>query len=203
MRSYHTSRLLLSIFEWVVWIVIFIGLFLAFYLADQVPDVIRGRSTPLSTKMTAATPGLILSLIGLICVLLIHHARSVIDTAELTGQILKTSRDQLEVSRQLVRMARSQAQTYTEQAKPKPDEAPTGYGAAPASTSAPSKAEPRTPTGPSFVSHQGKTIKVEDGKYLYNDIPFDSLEKAQEYIDQFILDAPGKLPGVTRNNTHT
>lgn len=91
--------------------------------------------------------------------------------------MLKVARDQLEVSRQGLKQP-SAPTTFTNQ--PSDREKPVGYE--PVRKTSKASAEFKLPK---LLEHKGKEIRVENGKYYCNRIPFETLKKAETYIDNF------------------
>ena len=100
MRSYDTTRGILGFMEFASWAGICIGVVTAL-AAGSAAAKFSGYGAP--SFFAVALPGIVIALFGLIGVVQCQLARAGVDTAELTGQVLKVSRDQLEVSRQALR----------------------------------------------------------------------------------------------------
>lgn len=95
MRSYETARKIFSALEILSWCVVAGGIILALVGASEAP---RGSEFLLSM------PGILLSAFGVIAVAMVQTGRATVDSAEYGQQALKVARDQLEISRQSLKL---------------------------------------------------------------------------------------------------
>ena len=102
MRNYSTARGLFSFIEFVAWTIVVAGVIVA--LAGMSAGNMggsafgRGGGGALGAIL-GALPGLALALFGLISAGFIQNARANVDTAEMTGKMLKIAEAQLQISR--------------------------------------------------------------------------------------------------------
>ena len=120
MRSYETSRTLFGILEFICWAAIVVG---GIMLVVGISALTNARYG-IGPQAVFAVPGLILPLAGLMGVVLVQTARAAVDTAELTGQILHVSRDQLEVSKQSLRQSEALEKGFEALKSARPLESP-------------------------------------------------------------------------------
>lgn len=95
MRSYGTARSIFSLIEFVGWCVVVAGIIAGFFLADSASRYVSDGEKVLLFLMGASS-----SIAGLFIAGAAQSWRAGVDTAELTQQMLKVARDQLEISRQ-------------------------------------------------------------------------------------------------------
>lgn len=100
MRSYQTARRIFGFIEIVAILVIIAGIAIGLAGLAILADAASGRRFPGDLVFVGLVPGAIIVFIGLFGIVIAQSARASVDTAELTGQILKVARDQLEVSKQ-------------------------------------------------------------------------------------------------------
>lgn len=94
MRDYSTARTIFSILEFVAWTAVVIGVIVAVTGAGA-----AGRYGGGGAGLVAAVPGLILSVVGLIAAATVQFYRAGVDTAQMTGKMLKIAEEQLQVSK--------------------------------------------------------------------------------------------------------
>jgi len=194
MRSYEAARSLFSFLAFIAWSVIVIGVLVALASAAGASRYGGGGA-----GLIAMVPGIGIGITGFILVAFVQMGRANVDTAEYTQQMLKISRDQLEVSKQGLKLQSAVPQTFAAASQEESAQEPKTSFASQTEKTAPPKQvvkelEPEQPVDKSTV-YQGKTIRNEQGKFLYNDIPFKTLFAAQEYIDSFAVSQEKKLPG--------
>lgn len=96
MRSYTTSRTILSFFEFCAWTTVVVGILVAaigYTSGSYVAGLARGPSG--FSGILAALPGLGISFVGVVGVIFVQLTRANVDTAEMTGQLLEIARKQL------------------------------------------------------------------------------------------------------------
>lgn len=113
MRSYQAARGFFSFVEFVAWAALILGIVVAVFGGGAAASASFGNNLVAATM--GALPGLAVALIGLYTLVYIQSARASVDSAEYAQQSLKLSRDQFEVSKQLLRLAGGDdtAITYT------------------------------------------------------------------------------------------
>ena len=110
MRSYAAARKLFNILEFLSWIVIVLGLIVAFGGATAGANF--GMAAGGLQAIIASLPGVALSLAGLYGLILVQISRASVDSAEYAQQSLKIAREQLEISREAQLRARAQPIAY-------------------------------------------------------------------------------------------
>jgi hypothetical protein len=110
MRSYHAARAVFSLFSTLAWILILGGVILAVIGFARGPSI--SPYNPDLASTLAAIPGVLLSIFGFVMLVLAQTGRAGVDTAEYSQQMLKASRDHMEVSQQLVRQGEKLEQGY-------------------------------------------------------------------------------------------
>ena len=178
MRSYQTARNVFSIFEVLAWGMVIIGVLIAFGLATGISSF-SGNSSILQ-KILVALPGLGISFFGLVGVVFVEVARATVDSAEYGQQSLKVARDHLEISRQGLMTPSAFPTTYEAIEKEDPTTKRFSF------TNEESIPEPVAQDG-DVIEYEGKEISVENGKFMYNGIPFKTEEMAIRYIDQLLV----------------
>lgn len=100
MRSYDTSRTIFGIVEFLAWASLILG---GLFFVIGLNGVFSRSGFGGNLSAILIVPGVILVVFALLAIVTIQTARAGVDTAELTGQMLKVARDQLEVSRHALR----------------------------------------------------------------------------------------------------
>ena len=181
MRSYETARSLFSFLGFCAWIVVAIGGLVAITGAIGVSQYARGGAA-----LLAVVPGLGVVLAGLLLVAFVQIGRANVDTAEYTQQMLKISRDQLDVSKQSLKQGDTFQKSYANLITETRD-VPRGNGYS-KETAEFSKTEKHNSEPVKQIEqetqYEGRTIKQEDGAYSLGNLSFPSLASAQTYIDQ-------------------
>ena len=145
-----------------------------------------GRHAKEIVILLAMFPGFAVSFIGFLGLALVQIGRAGVDSAEYSQQTLKVARDQLEVSRQALRSPNTTPTSFAATVNPNSASDPPFSRYAPDGQQATQKNEPRiTTSAPRTFRYRSKDIQIENGKYLYNGITFDTREKAERYIDTF------------------
>lgn len=188
MREYNTAKTIFGILEFIAWVAVVGGLLLAFAGASTTTGFSRSPLGPLG-----AIPGLIFSLIGILTAGAAQFFRAGVDTAEMTGQILKISRDQLALAKTANQKTFADHSPTPANAK-EPDLAWTKAAFTPPQAevkSAPPATDqisygkmPETPTHRYAVEHGGETIQLIKGKAHWQDQAFETIDEAKRLIDQ-------------------
>ncbi|MGJ5620563.1 hypothetical protein [Sulfitobacter sp. MF3-043] len=152
--------------------------------------------------LLAMVPGIYIGITGLILVAFVQMGRATVDTAEYTQQMLSISRDQLEVSKQVLKQQNAVPQTFA--AAVQTDSAPepkSSFGNQADKTSPQERMvkdlEPAQLEDRSTI-YKGKTIRDVKGKLLYKGISFDTLLSAKEHIDALAAQPVRKLPAASK-----
>ena len=114
MRSYEAARSLFSFLAFIAWSVVVIGVFVALISAAGASKYGGGGA-----GLLAMVPGIGIGITGFILVAFVQMGRATVDTAEYTQQMLKLSRDQLEVSKQGLKLQNAVPQTFVAAAQTK------------------------------------------------------------------------------------
>ena len=188
MRSYSTARGIFSILEVIGWIMVAIGIFAAIALAGT-----TSRHAPAGAGLIAMLPGLGITVGGFLSVGLVQSWRANVDTAELTQQMLKVARDQLEVSQQALQKSNSTAQSFEAVAATSEKVGGDGYRSARTSDRAEAPDGNQRPAldasevtrgAGGLLTYNGQSIAKAGGSYLVDGMPFASLEAAKTYINE-------------------
>ena len=99
MRSYETARNIFSFLEFLAWASVAIGVLVAIGGAGAVSSFSRGGA-----GMIAALPGIMIAISGIFLVGIVQSGRASVDSAEYGQQALQIARDQLEISRQSLKL---------------------------------------------------------------------------------------------------
>ena len=192
MRSYETARSLFSIIEFVGWCCVILGGIVFIIGVASYSSLSEYGGT--GAGMAALLPGLAIMFMGIIGVAIPQVGRAAVDTAEISGQILKVSRDQLEVSRSSLKQGKTLEQGFASLQVTPNDEASESHQADFAKHR-PQGVQSALPQGtsPENLIEQdmsdeiyfGRRIHVKGDKVIYNGIKFDTKDKAKAYIDAF------------------
>lgn len=205
MRSYETARSLFSFLGVCAWGLIILGVIVAIAGAGAASGISSfGRSASGLAVFMASVPGLVMSLVGVFSLALVENGRAAVDTAELTQQMLKVARDQLEVSRQALKQGEQVAQNYEalKQASASAHERPAAsYSEALAVDEKPNGQDAAVAEEvKQSLEYAGHTLELHGEEVRFGTITFNDLESAKRYIDE---NGSGnrkiKLGGVTRD----
>lgn len=208
MRSYEAARKLFSFLGFCAWCLIVVGILAAIGgigAATQLAGNGFGRPDPGLAALIAAIPGAGIALAGILCLALVQMGRATVDTAELTQQMLKVARDQLEISSQGLRQGSSFANSFaaapiagTDTGNP----GLAGTAVSPPSFTALGGDQPASaPKAGETIEYRGKNIRVVEGGYTFGGLVFATLEAAQARIDEdgAVLPPPASQTGVATN----
>lgn len=183
MRSYETARFLFSFLAFCAWSVVILGVLVALIGAGG-----GSKFAGASAGLLAMAPGLGIVLSGLILVAFVQMGRANVDTAEYTQQMLKISREQLEVSKQSQR-----GPSHSPQKFPTTQKTEGSASSRPISDRiprAPLKIEPVNDPDvenghkDGWIEYKGKSIEVQNATYYLSGSIFTSLEQVQNAIDK-------------------
>ena len=180
MRSYETARSLFSFLAFCAWSTVGVGVIAAFVGAGSV-----SRYGDSGAAFLAMMPGIGISLIALFQVAVIQNARATVDTAEYTQQMLKISRDQLQVSEQALKQGDAFQKSYAALNK-ETNDAPQSMGyAAQATKSEKAASSPKSPISNygKRTSYNGHAISESNGIFSVENAAFRHIEHAKEHID--------------------
>ena len=177
-RSYEVARKYFSMIEFVGWATIILSIIGFFVVAANS----RGFGAELG--MVSAFFILIFGcLSGLVCIGMAQYWRAGVDTAEYTQQMLRISRDHLEISRQGLNRSET-PQSFADAVTGKPTEKKQGYAASKTASEAIQPVQPKTKGG---KTHMGFVIEKKKDGYLVEGKTFETLSDAEAHIDLVLL----------------
>jgi hypothetical protein len=178
MRSYEAARSLFSFLAFIAWSTVAIGVLVALISAEGV-----SRYAGDGAGLLAMVPGIGIGITGLVLVAFVQMGRANVDTAEYTQQMLKISRDQLEVSKQALKRQNTLPQSFEAVAKVHPNAASASFSGT------------ESNAGPgNDVPFLGQRIVIEGSSFLYNGKPFLTLQAAKNFIEEEIYAPTTKEP---------
>lgn len=211
MRSYQAARSAFSLLEFLCWSTIVFGFVL------MMVGVAAGRQFgglgsggEFFGPALAATPGVVVMIIGLVGVASVQNGRASVDSAEYGQQMLQLARDQLAISRQSLRQQSGATpgsfgeaiSTASEPNAPAPEAEPDGpsYANFQSSRSQENGSPSQTPATPPLAAfeHRGFQVAADTEGYVFDGYRFQTAEAVTAYIDQHAPQDPLKLGGVTR-----
>ena len=190
MRSYDAARGYFSFLEVLSWALIVLGTIVAFVAAAA------AGSNSAMLAFVAVAPGAILAATGFFCLVFIQSSRASVDSAEYAQQSLQLSRDQFEVSKQLLRLAQGKDTPATYAAPGDATEltnisfdtdASSADLETPPTDTAPDAAgigsDTSTPAPQSYPEH----ISFENGRFLVEGKRFWSRADAETHVKEHVL----------------
>ncbi|AGI68695.1 hypothetical protein OAN307_c31620 [Octadecabacter antarcticus 307] len=200
MRSYEVARSLFSFLAFCAWSIVVIGVLVALIGAGG-----GSRYGGAGAGLLAMVPGLSIGIAGLLLVAFVQIGRATVDTAEYSQQMLKVSRDQLEVSKQSLNPGsqnstswatemdeadKSKRPSFGEPSASEPhrsDNAPTtDVGTPPAKLAALPKDIngflPLNSEG-TLLEYRGREIKFSSGKYDLAGQKFSNVNTLKKYLN--------------------
>lgn len=170
MRSYKAARGVYTFGESIAWIVIVAGVVLMFF------GLLAVKNGPFVDALATLIPGGFALMVGFFTLVYVQTARATVDSAEYAQQSLKLSRDQFELSKQMLALAKTEnsASGYAI------DTAATDLQNVSFNTDAPAPA----PASTAIVhDHHGAKITEENGQFIARDKTYPTLAAAQQAID--------------------
>ena len=196
MRSYDAARGYFGFLEFIAWCALVGGGLLAFSGGAITSQSTSFGGANFLPMLMGAVPGLILMVIGFFSLVYVQGSRAAVDCAEYAQQALKVSRDQLDISKQILKLSQRDPASATYTGKVTEGDLQdidfdTGAEAKSPSSTAPTEAPKsnRTSTDqavsypPQVYNYDGQEIAVEDGKFLVGDRSYDTLVDAKLAID--------------------
>lgn len=187
MRSYEAARTLFSFLAFCAWSVVIIGVIVALIGASG-----GSRYGGAGAGLLAMVPGIGIAIAGLLLLAFVQMGRAGVDTAEYTQQMLKISRDQLEVSRQALKGDGHQPNRF--EAIKKTEKPSVGFetGDFASNGGVIGKEEPtvKIPSAaPAMLEgetleHFGTKITRENGMYVVGGMSYDSISHAKNYAER-------------------
>lgn len=192
MRSYEAARSLFSFLGFCAWSIIVIGGLVALIGMGSVSQYAGGGA-----GLLAMVPGFGIAITGFILVAFVQMGRATVDTAEYTQQMLKIARDQLDVSKQGLKLQETRPTSFAGQvvatapadqrsfservpAEPKQNDPPKSDG--PYIPSFLQRDQSEDHTGQS-LDYRGTRIDRSENGFLINGRTFQTLELAKFHID--------------------
>lgn len=181
MHEYKTARTIFGFMEFLSWAVVVIGVIAAFALANAGGSRFGGMMSG-GAAFGAAMPGIILAIFGLFGVMYVQTGRATVDTAEMTGKMLKNSNEELK----LLKAEKRELAERLGSAEPSVAPAKTGKTieeatSAPEPTAASAKQE--EPAPPHVTTYKGLSITQAGMGVSVNGQWFKSEDIAKEKID--------------------
>lgn len=177
--NYGAARGVLALAEILLWCGVGGGLLMALVAADAAS---RGFGM---SGAAAAIPGIMVSVICFVGVVLTQMSKAQVDTADYTFQMLGVARTQLKVSQEALVQGKQAAQSYADlartlnHAKPETAGNDASYSQAPATQ----PAALSTTATPQEWEHRGTIITKSVHGYEVAGHTFDSLETAKLHLD--------------------
>jgi hypothetical protein len=191
MKSYEAARTYFSILGFIAWAVIATGGIVA--LISIVTVGAKGLDS--GGSALASLAGILsaaaIMFTGFMGLVVVQIGRAGVDTAEYTQQMLKLSRDQLEVSRQALAAGRSAAQSFSD-AQPEAstpqvswrDQDPFSAGRSPAEAVPNVQLRSLVAKQTEVMNHKGVAIEFRDDLFWIGDTSFINRNGAERYIDK-------------------
>ena len=195
MRSYEAARTLFSILAFIAWSAVISGVLVALAGAGG-----GSRYGGAGAGLLGMVPGIIISILGLIQVAFVQMGRANVDTAEYTQQMLKISRDQLEVSKQALNAGKQQARSFadiTSEKKSAVGFESNDFGSSDKPNASNSTSVISATGAPMYegetLEYSGHSITFNKGKYRAGGMAFETLNLAEAYIDRTYKDQVMRL----------
>jgi hypothetical protein len=147
----------------------------------------------------AVIPGFGIAFAGFMGLVVCQIGRAGVDSAEYGQQSLKIARDQLEISKQGLKQGSVLEQGYAALQSAKEElKASSRTDMTDVSTASFRSINSSDARTDKTIEYKEKTIRLENGSYVFAETAFSSLEAAQRYIDQLGVNPNARLTGATR-----
>ena len=174
--NYGASRVVLSIFEFIAWIILCVGIIVVSSLIGVATRNFGGSG------LMVLVPGVVFCIVSVLIITVIQMARSSVDTADYTYQMLSVARENLDVSKRALKK-QATALSFADRPpvaiseNPARAEAPgtASYAAPPASS------EPKD-TALDWDYRDTRIHRTQEG-YLVEGQVFETLELAKNFVD--------------------
>ena len=120
MRSYDAARGSFSLFEILARIIITVGILAAVAGGGLAAESMGRNVPPALAAALGALPGVLTALAGFFALAMAQMGRATVDSAEYAQQALSVSRQQLELSREVLAQGKTAASSYAELLKREP-----------------------------------------------------------------------------------
>lgn len=175
MHEYRTARTIFGFVEFCAWGTVVVG-GIVILAGAAGGGGLMGRGG----GILGALPGVFIVFLGILGVMLVQIGRASVDTAEMTGQMLNISKEQLRLAK-------------APQVAPKASPQPKPSLAKPTSAPAPAREQSSSqPSGANVTEYQGKSIEQRDGLVFVGEHCFGSIAAAKRHIDS--IATPVALP---------
>ena len=183
MRSYGAARTLFSIVAFIAWSIIIIGVLTA--LGGGGAAAKFGNA---GAGLFAMVPGISITIAGIFILVFVQIGRAGVDTAEYTQQMLKISRDQLEVSRQALSHGKIASKSFSSLAAKPISEPKTASFSEPAQARKPTPAPAPEPERlvDQKIDYHGRVIISNGQTHRVAHAEFKQLEHAKAHIDLLV-----------------
>ena len=200
MANHDGNRSVLAFVNFLSWCAVVGGFFLAIYLAGKAPEHPFGGSN-FVTELTYMTPGMMVTLAGLVGVALSAVGLATVDTAQSNEELVRIMKD-------FVTSQRMETQRAAARANPQPgrslnvpllpgtpsEAAAEATAAAPVTVApvepAPPPSPPRmAPPKPEMIEHLGRRIDQGETGWKVGELLFADLAKAKAHIEATTLRA--------------
>ncbi len=188
MRSYDAARGYFSFLGFLAWAIIVVGGLITLSALGN------ASMQPGNLALLAAAPGMALIGFGVFGLVYVQSGRATVDSAEYAQQALKVSRDHLDISKQLLKLAQASpaAATYTAPAEASDlhdinfdtDDAPATYAPPTESASEVSNAEEAVAYPPQVHRYGGHDIAVQSGQFRVLGQTFETMIDAKLAVDR-------------------
>lgn len=174
-RSYEVARKIFSILEFVGWCVVVLGLIAGFVMVEG-----AGRYASDGQQFLLFLSGASGSIVGLFLVGLVQFFRSGVDSAEYAQQGLYVAREQLDVSRQLLKKQREDRHSFADLSTTDEQSAGAAFGSF--ASSSPERSDDRSSVVPQ--EHSSEVLQLDDGSQKTNGQAVEGKQTAHAAIDQ-------------------
>ena len=186
MQSYQAARSYFSFLSFLSWCVIVLGGLVAIVALFAIGSMSRNFGGSPLAGLSGIVPGVAIMFAGFMGLVLVQIGRAGVDTAELSQQMLKVARDQLEVSKQGLNQ-RGAGPTSFAKTSASPETPSRSFGEHQQASPSVRAPKPENAAPKSEFSYRGRRIRLDNGHYLCNGRRFETEEAAKEHLDH--LDA--------------
>lgn len=192
MRSYEAARSYFGFLEFLSWCVIGLGVIAALIGMSAASEMRGYGGASAAAVILAAMPGGALAFLGFLGLVFCQIGRANVDMAEYTQQGLKISREQLEISKQVLKQGASSEKGYAAALRAAKDELRTGVvptaSEPPSASYAGAKAETKPEVKLSHepgetIEYRGEEIRVVEGGYVLGGTIYPTYEHVMDQVD--------------------
>ncbi|SDL26238.1 hypothetical protein [Aliiruegeria lutimaris] len=192
MRSYEAARSYFGFLEFLSWCVVGLGVIAALIGMGAASDMRGYGGASAGAIILAVMPGGALAFLGFLGLVFCQIGRANVDTAEYTQQGLKISREQLEISKQMLKQGAKSDQGYAAALQAAKDELRTGATLSASEPAGASYAAATKETAPQLkldhepgetIAYRGKEIRVVEGGYVLGGTIYPTYDKVMDQVD--------------------